>query len=622
MLTIRSISLGGFKSFRKESTLDLSGESGLYLLEGRNKLEPNLGANGAGKSTVWDALCWAWFGKTMRGLRAGNVAHWELGGGVNVSVEFARDGREYKLVRTWGPIALTLATDGGEPKTTTQEEVEAAVGVDLTTFTHSIVIGQFTTHFLDLSPTERLAVFSEALRLDDWLKAADRARVAAKEHRGALEDHLRTIAALDGQVKGLGEALKAAERARDEWQDDRARRLASALEALNGSREQLRQVTEAGSKARAKVDELNAARESARKVLEKASDKQGEAKRALAVVEVECEQALRVVKRATKNIDDFSALGPTCSVCKQPIDEDHAKHELRALKDAKAKAVLEQSGLIVKRDKAKQAVDEGEESLKKASARYTTLDIDLTEASRELASASSKWKTTKARMESEEASKDRISAESNPHFEAVKSAETKIDKAKKQRADAKSEADNQSRLVAEAEFWVSGFKDLRLWLITRTLEQFEVEVNNSLRQLGMDGWLVKFEVESETKSGSISRGFQVVVTSPGTDDGVPWEAWSGGESQRLRIAAAAGLANLIQSARGVKCDLEVWDEPTAHLSGEGIEHLLDFLHERARSEDRRLWLVDHRSLDYGGFVEQILVVKDANGSRFKAKADA
>jgi len=147
--------------------------------------------------------------------------------------------------------------------------------------------------------------------------------------------------------------------------------------------------------------------------------------------------------------------------------------------------------------------------------------------------------------------------------------------------------------------------------------QLELEANAALHSLGLEDWRMQFDVERETKAGGVTRGFTVLVESPESDGAVPWEAWSGGESQRLRIACAIGLSNLILAQRGVDFDLELWDEPSSWLTEEGVESLLQLLADRARESRRKVIVADHRALGFGGFSRTVLVEQGKEGSTVK-----
>jgi DNA repair exonuclease SbcCD ATPase subunit len=108
-----------------------------------------------------------------------------------------------------------------------------------------------------------------------------------------------------------------------------------------------------------------------------------------------------------------------------------------------------------------------------------------------------------------------------------------------------------------------------------------------------------------------------MVQSPSNKQQVPFEVWSGGESQRLRLAAQMGLSNLIRSTSGTTLNLEVWDEPSQFISAGGVEDLLDSLRNRATQEKRQVWVVDHRTLGYSDFDNIITVCKNLDGSYIK-----
>ena len=69
-------------------------------------------------------------------------------------------------------------------------------------------------------------------------------------------------------------------------------------------------------------------------------------------------------------------------------------------------------------------------------------------------------------------------------------------------------------------------------------------------------WRIEFDVERETKAGGISKGFVVFVHPSDKADPVRFEAYSGGETQRLRMAGDLGLANLIMERAGLTNTLE------------------------------------------------------------------
>ena len=235
-------------------------------------------------------------------------------------------------------------------------------------------------------------------------------------------------------------------------------------------------------------------------------------------------------------------------------------------------------------------------------------------ARRELRRLESEHARLERSLDQMEDQADDFKAEENPH-------QALADKAARQRRELQAALDEHDRTLAHATerasmlgFWVRGFKDIRLEQISSALEELEIEVNSCVMANGLVDWELQFEVDRESKSGSLVRGFSVYVKSPHNDRPVPWESWSGGEAQRLRVSTQEGLANLIRNQTGASIPLEVWDEPTTGLSPQGVRDLLDALSQRARDEQRIIFVVDHRSLGYAGFDGTATVSKTEKGS--------
>ncbi len=152
-------------------------------------------------------------------------------------------------------------------------------------------------------------------------------------------------------------------------------------------------------------------------------------------------------------------------------------------------------------------------------------------------------------------------------------------------------------------------------IIEETLRTLEVEVNNNLASLGLGDWKIEFDIERENKSGSITRGFSTFIHGS-NNEMIKYESLSGGEGQRARLAGCFGLSNLIMERAGLSNKIEFYDEISQHMSGEGIEDMLNTLRDRAENSDRQIWIVDHHALDYGDFKGSVEIIKDENGSRF------
>jgi len=306
---------------------------------------------------------------------------------------------------------------------------------------------------------------------------------------------------------------------------------------------------------------------------------------------------------ATKSglVHDINALErkdyKKCPTCGAPVSNAHIKKEIAKNKQqvAEVEALLADT-----KDKCRRAEADAE-AFADEEENYLNLERTLS--------------AHKADLESTKRQLAERKAEANPYTaqreEMERRGQELSDKLLRVQADI-------SLLTAQtgaAQYWVKGFKEIRLMLIQESLAQLTLECNEVLFQMGLQDWSVSFDVERETKAGGINKNFTVMVQAPQMKDPVPWEVWSGGESQRLRLAVSMGCANLVSGRLGMQPTVEMWDEPSSWMAEAGIQDMLSVLTERAQRYQKVILLADHRALDFGGFAGIINIVKDSGGSR-------
>jgi DNA repair exonuclease SbcCD ATPase subunit len=203
----------------------------------------------------------------------------------------------------------------------------------------------------------------------------------------------------------------------------------------------------------------------------------------------------------------------------------------------------------------------------------------------------------------------------NPYAEQIKNKKAAMAACKEKSTKLRAGIESLERDHVAVNYWVTGFKRIRLFIVEQTLRKLEVEVNNNMASLGLTDYRIEFDIERENKAGGITKGFVVMVYSPDHDQPVRWEAWGGGVTHRLRLAGDLGLANLIMEQAGLRNAVEFFDEPSRHLSQEGLLDVAETLHQRALQDSKRIFLVDHQTIDFGDFAGRVLITKSRDGSR-------
>lgn len=581
-MIFRQLVVSGFRSFREPQTFTF-GDVGLVYITGANLVEPELGANGIGKSTLFEALHWVLYGKTSRNLRASEVANWADATQCMVELQFD----DHILRRTWNPNTLRL-----DDVEISQPDVEQVLGLSEDAFLYAIYHAQFVPHFADRGPTAQLEIFSDVLRLHVWEQAAERANDIAKKEKEKLSKFLAEVADLSGSWREVRNQLDELEDKETDWWRERLRKQRQLWATLADRQGQLDKATfkEAGLVADLNWLTIGSPTATERSALEEEiADRLAE---------------IKTLQAARSRLDqrEFKA-GQRCPTCYQPVDLGAIKAFLKKerarldnlLGDVKYLQAKTEKKLVGRQKKYLESRKELETGLRKLQDTLADLRAEIKALRRDVAAGavdSCPFDSARIRARHEQLAADVHEA--------------------KQRQSA------LAWTITAHEFWVKAFREIRLSLVNEALLQFELTTNSALSAFGLSEWAIEYDVQSETKGGKVNKGFIIYVRSPYNDAPVPFTAWSGGESQRLRLAIALGLSDLIQDFLGVHSNVEIFDEPTAWLSGEGINDLLGSLAERAADRKCSILLADHKALDYP-FASIVSVVKDVNGSRLNAQ---
>ena len=537
---------------------------GLYHISGQNLQDEKLGANGAGKTTILDAIHWCLTGESISGLKGPGVEGWDLPKEVDVTVHL--QGR--KIRRTRHPHKLYI--NDNEASDEELQEFESML----------FAFGQFGDSFLDLSPADKMGMFSLFLDLGGWITRSNAAKrlAAESEHKWDL---------VKARIQTARIKIEAAE--------DQLGSLRARLESV-GDLEALQERVDNGSRKLeaflAKKTDLSDELESARSLINKRTAQNMELSGHKQRIRSELREAKRTLAGYEEEIAKHNKLieAGICPVCKEKLTGAEGTHfhaRLAELDEAvrlygsyvtgsteeaeENEAKIEKSEAVTR--KAQERLADVTKRLKALDSEEADLREEVAVAERKLAAEGSVAETLKQSIAEQRAVKEEAVREGK----AAKAENTKIEE----------EWENRS-------FWVDGFRRIRLLAAERAATTFQNLANAQLKELGMENWRIEFNMERETAAGGLSKKFHCEVFGPKSKEGASWKAWSGGESQRLRVAADMALATLSMP----KTNMELWDEPTAHLNPDGVEQLMQAFAKRASRENKAIFIIDHRSAEF------------------------
>jgi DNA repair exonuclease SbcCD ATPase subunit len=590
-IRIDKVEIQAFKSF-VEDTVSLP-IGGFNFLGGRNELEPQLGANGAGKSSFWDAICWCFYGTDALGNRASDLVHRGAKRPI-VKVGLVGDeGEETTIERHGNPNKLLM--DGSPVE---QAAVDFALGLNAQRFLQSVLFAQKGDQFYEMKAPERGLLMDSILDLGHWLELSEKASKQAAEY----ERELRAIELRYERAKG-------------------------AIPPPEETNELIRQQKAWSDGAEAKLAELVEQVERIEKALPILQAKEDALRQKHTVIDAELTQALRDQDSLAENIQkirgklahdqaaqrhieqrlQFFEQTMVCPTCEQKIG---AMHVVKVAKEVKAEeaALTERIAPLLEQqqdyDHEWQLLIERRKALQVRARSYDT----------DLSIAHSDSITCKRRLDDAviamQFALDALS--DDPYARQIAGLQERERRALAECKACQDETIKQMAAFRHADYWKSGFKKVRLFLIKQALAFLELETSNAAQSLGLLGWKIEYVTEVETKSGSLKAGIAIRITDPSADG--PCLLQSGGEEQRIRMAVTIGIASMIQRMAGVDYGIEIWDEPTAHLSAEGISDMLECLRNRASVTSKAVWIVDHQIQLHTGFDRSWLVRKTEQGS--------
>ncbi|MCM1216767.1 MAG: hypothetical protein NC548_19890 [Lachnospiraceae bacterium] len=243
-MTFNTLTIQNFLSI-KSVTLELNNR-GMVLIQGENRDNSDFQSNGAGKSSITEALTYVLYGKTIRGLKGDDVVNRVSKRNTKVVLDLTDDdGTEYRIVRyrkhqqQGNKYYLFRNSTDITPKSES-DFTAAVVGLlqmDFMTFTSSILYSANSFKFTSATDSELKAAFDTLLGLALYTdcQATAKAQLKTKENtRLMLNSKFHTY---QDHVTQLREsAQKAESRAAEfvEKQQERIDQCNEQLEELSG----------------------------------------------------------------------------------------------------------------------------------------------------------------------------------------------------------------------------------------------------------------------------------------------------------------------------------------------------------------------------------------------------
>lgn len=228
MLTIKNVTMRNFLSCGNViQTIELN-KNGLILVLGENlDLGGNGARNGVGKSTILQAISYGLYGQSLANIKINNLVNHINQKNMSVSVEFEKDGHQYRIERGRKPNFFRYVVDNknidestdeaqGENRET-QREIDKLLGMSHGLFKHIVALNTYTEPFLNMGAGKQREIIEELLGITQLSQKAENLKELIKSTKNSIEQEefrIRTVKQSNDRIRTTMEDIS---RKADAW---------------------------------------------------------------------------------------------------------------------------------------------------------------------------------------------------------------------------------------------------------------------------------------------------------------------------------------------------------------------------------------------------------------------
>jgi DNA repair exonuclease SbcCD ATPase subunit len=606
-----------------EADINLA-DRGLVLIQGENNADTSADSNGAGKSSIADALCWSIYGTTARGESGDAVVNNKAGKNTRVEVHIDDDAVQYRIVRhrkhkTGKNNLHVFMNDGsGEKDLTkgtdklTQDVVDKIIGASLDVFTGSIYAGQERMPDLPSMTDKMLKVLiEEAAGINALETAYKKARENAQAAKIDVTVTEGEIVNLEASLAGLQRQYDSSVQMEKDWEQNRQNQVQALTERVRDDliprakqlqteapQTEIDRLTAEIQAIDARIASVGAEQMRLQQLAQTMLRAQNNAQMAANTL-TSCQRLVTVLTKKVADLDH--KVGCPCDSCGRPLTQNElatAKASAQAELDKAEADVTAQMTAADVAESAAQAAQKAHDSFRQG---MTDVSAEATQRAALEAQRNALQVKSQERLRlMQQAQNDmesikRIKAEVSPFTVTMQGVQAAIDKATAEIGRKRGElAVRQQRLDLETEVVrVFSPAGVRARVLDEVTPYLNAQTGKYLSVLSDGNITAEWSTLTVNKSGEMKERFAIDVES--AISAKTFKGLSGGEKRKVRVATALALQDLVATRATKPIDLFVGDEIDHALDASGLERLMIILEDKAR-ERGTVMVISHNSL--------------------------
>lgn len=538
-----------------------------------------VGENGAGKSTILDALCFALFGKPYRNINKPLIVNSINGKECMVELEFSVGSKDYMVRRGIKPnlfeihLAGNLVNQDARAKDYQDMLERLILKMNYKSFTQIVILGTASfTPFMQLKAADRREVIEDLLDIQIFSSMNSVVKDKLSVIKNQMQEYKIRLEAVKEKIDLHKKHLEELKRNNNEM-------IAAKKAEIANSKHQIIELEAAGNELQSKVDVLLTS------IGDETTFRSKHQK--LSTLEARIETNKKKVEKEL----DFYVSNDSCPTCKQAIEFTHkttvmgeCTHKLREFEIGLIKLQEEQNAVI------------------KRLSEIARINSEIQSLGRELSNNSSaishtrKYITLLEREVEQLTQSSLVSGESHDQSKELFDELTGYIEKRKKATEEKQYLDVAALLLKDG-----GIK-------TKIIKQYLPIINKLVNKyLAAMDFFVNFTIDEE---------FKEVIKSRHRDD-FSYENFSEGEKQKIDLALLLTWRAVARMKNSVNTNLLILDETfDSSLDAKGTDALLEILH--ALPDNTNIFVISHKDQLHDKFSQSIRFEKKQNFSRIAA----
>jgi DNA repair exonuclease SbcCD ATPase subunit len=531
--------------------------------------------NGTGKTTIINALSYALYGNALSNIRKDNLVNKTNGKNMLVSLEFAVNGKDYKIERGRKPNILKFYVDNAEQNINndaqgdsreTQDAIEQLLGLSHDMFKHIVALNSYTDPFLSLKSNDQRTIIEQLLGITLLSERAEKIKELNKSTKDSISKEEFRIRAVQEANKRIDEQIESLRKRQKMWTAKQAEDIVRFESAIASLEHIDIEAEVAAHKALSEYSNLVKERSDISKLLSRAR--------------LDHQRELKTVVRLKEEL--VALLDHKCHACGHELHDAGHDNKVAAKREEVKLADLECTQYMLGVSELENELDDLGEPDSQPKVFYDTLEDALNHRN----SLEALRKELATRL-----------IETDPYGEQI------IDM--QNRALQEVSYNHMNELTRDQEhqefllkLLTSKDSFIRKKIIEQNLSYLNARLTHYLDRIGLPHTVV------------FQNDLTVSIEELGRE--LDFDNLSRGERNRLILSMSWAFRDVFESLYQPINLLFVDEMIDNGLDSQGVENALGLLKQMSRERNKSIWLVSHRD-ELTGRVENILRVIKSNG---------